>query len=412
MFKTYFLQAVLVLGFFTGLPTLTHAQVLLAKVTPSQQQDPTPGQPTESRSLAGVLKELYQQRGIFFSYDEKILANKFVTPPARTNASIEKTLTRLLKDTGLKYQKINGNTFLILEETSPTLPKETPRKISTTEALIESRAVPSSLPIMKMQTLLPRLLSPMTPTLLAVSGRVTDEAGAGIPGATVRLKASATVGTSTDREGRFSLSLPDGTGTLVVSSVGYATQEIAVGNQTTFNVTLKADAQALDEVVVTAFGVKRDQKALGYATQTIEGSRLSAVSNTNLGNALQGKAAGVTVRLASGMPGRAPQVTIRGARSLTGNNQPLYVIDGLPVAGGDRTVDFNPSDVESINILKGPAASALYGLRASNGVIVITTKSGKAGQTRPTVSFDTQVSADRAAFLPYIQQVYSQGAND
>ena len=162
------------------------------------------------------------------------------------------------------------------------------------------------------------------------------------------------------------------------------------------NVTLMSDTQNLDEVVVTAMGISKEKKALGYAVQDVKSDELTQGANTSLSGALQGKVSGIDIASSSGMPGASSKIMIRGARSFTGDNSPLYVIDGMPIAstadvntdtmnngsvsGADyanRAVDLDPNDIESINILKGQAASALYGMRASNGVIVITTKSGK-----------------------------------
>lgn len=246
-----------------------------------------------------------------------------------------------------------------------------------------------------------------------LTGRVTDEKNQPLPGVSIVLKNSSK-GTTTDADGTYRIDIPDGSdgATLVFSFLGYVSQEVVVGSRSVVDVTLTTDSKSLDEVVVTAFGIKREQKALGYAAQKIEGEQLAASGNTNLQNALQGKAAGVQVRLSSGMPGRPAQVNIRGSRSITGSNEPLYVIDGLPVAAGSRTIDFNPADVESMDVLKGAAASALYGVRASNGVIVITTKSGRNASKKPTITFDSQFSEDRVSFLPKLQYEYAQGNND
>ena len=157
-------------------------------------------------------------------------------------------------------------------------------------------------------------------------------------------------------------------------------------------VELQSGAQNLSEVVITAMGISKEKKALGYAVQDIKSDELTQAANSSLSGALQGKVSGLEIKPSSGMPGASSQITIRGARSFTGDNSPLYVVDGMPissaadmstydsVSGADyanRAVDIDPNDIESINILKGQAASALYGIRASNGVIVITTKSGK-----------------------------------
>ncbi|WP_310395599.1 SusC/RagA family TonB-linked outer membrane protein [Hymenobacter sp.] len=258
----------------------------------------------------------------------------------------------------------------------------------------------------------------------ALAGRVTDRAsGDGLPGVTVLLKGTAT-GVSTNSDGSFTLTVPDGGGTLVFSSIGYITIEQVLGPENQLNVALATDSKQLSEVVVTAFGIEREAKTLTYAVQQVAGPALTQAGQPNVTNALQGKVAGVIVRQSSGMPGASSQITIRGSRSFTGNNQPLYVVDGLPiesnadqsmtggVSGTDassRALDINPADIESISILKGGAASALYGLRASNGVVVITTKRGKGG-SKPKLSFSSDYQADEVSVLPDLQSTYAQGS--
>ena len=194
-------------------------------------------------------------------------------------------------------------------------------------------------------------------------------------------------------------------------------------------VELQSGAQNLSEVVITAMGISKEKKALGYAVQDIKSDELTQAANSSLSGALQGKVSGLEIKPSSGMPGASSQITIRGARSFTGDNSPLYVIDGMPIAstadvntdtmnngsvsGADyanRAVDLDPNDIESINILKGQAASALYGMRASNGVIVITTKSGKgARKGKPQISFNTNLAFDKVSTLPELQTEYGQG---
>ena len=204
------------------------------------------------------------------------------------------------------------------------------------------------------------------------------------------------------------------------------TQEVVI--KPNLRVVLKADAQKLDEVVVTAMGISREKKALGYAVQDVKSDALTRAANTDLAGALQGKVLGIDITPSSGMPGASSKITIRGSRSFTGDNTPLYVIDGMPIAStadvstsltdgaygtdyANRAVDIDPNDIESINILKGQAASALYGMRASNGVIVITTKSGKgADKGKPTITFSTNLSFDKISTLPELQQEYAQGS--
>ena len=263
-----------------------------------------------------------------------------------------------------------------------------------------------------------------------VTGTVTShEDGLPVVGASVLVKGT-TVGTVTDIDGNFTITnVPSSAGTLVVSFIGMKSQEIAI--KPVVNVTLKSDTELLDEVVVTAMGISKEKKALAYAVQDVKGEQLTQAASTSLSSALQGKVSGVDITPSSGMPGASSQITIRGVRSFTGDNTPLYVIDGMPiasaadidtdtrntgsVAGADfanRAVDIDPNDIESINILKGQAASALYGMRASNGVIVITTKSGKgAAKGKPTVTVNTNLSFDKVSTLPEFQKEFAQGLN-
>lgn len=255
---------------------------------------------------------------------------------------------------------------------------------------------------------------------------ISADDGLPVIGASIVVKGTM-VGTVTDYDGNFTLEVPTNGKTLVISYVGMLTQEVPVGPNV--NVILKSDTQNLDEVVVTAMGISKEKKALGYAVQDVKGDQLTQAANTNLAGALQGKVSGIDIAPSSGMPGASSKITIRGSRSFTGDNTPLYVIDGMPVtstadvdtdvmnngsvSGADfanRAVDIDPNDIESINILKGQAASALYGMRASNGVIVITTKSGKgARKGKPTITINTNLSFDVVSTLPELQTEFAQG---
>jgi TonB-linked SusC/RagA family outer membrane protein len=257
----------------------------------------------------------------------------------------------------------------------------------------------------------------------ALTGKViATEDKQPVPGVSVSVKGT-TVGTVTNIDGEFQLSVPQDAKTLVFSFVGMKNQEIEIGTQTSFNISMEADVLGIDEVVVTALGISREKKSLGYSVQDISSEEISRANNPNLITSLSGKIAGVEVRQSSGMPGAPATVLIRGARSFDGNNQPLYVVDGMPITSNpdygqdvtgsynsSRSIDIDPNDIESINVLKGQAAAALYGLRASNGVIVITTKSGKgAKKGDPTVTLTTSITSDVVSRLPDVQQTYAQG---
>ncbi|NME67323.1 SusC/RagA family TonB-linked outer membrane protein [Flammeovirga aprica] len=254
-----------------------------------------------------------------------------------------------------------------------------------------------------------------------VSG-VVSEAGEPLPGVTVVIKGTSK-GTITDLDGKYQISVSDDA-TLIFSFVGYSTQEVVVGQQSVIDIALEQDAEQLDEVVVTALGQESDKKSLGYAFQEVQTETLQQTGNPGLAGALQGKVTGVDIKPSSGAPGASAQINIRGARSFTGNNAPLYVIDGMPISsnpdfstgnsvtGADianRAVDIDPNDIESINILKGQAAAALYGIRASNGVIIITTKSGKGNKGKPIVKVSNFTSFETVSRKPNYQTKYAQG---
>jgi len=258
-----------------------------------------------------------------------------------------------------------------------------------------------------------------------ITGKVTSaEDGMGIPGATVLVKGT-TIGLTTDMNGNYSINVPATAKTLKFSFVGMKTREVAIGNQSVINVSLDPDVLDIEGVVVTALGISKERKALGYSAQEVTSEDLTRSGSSNLSSALQGKLSGVEIKPSSGMPGASSQVVIRGARSFSGNNTPLYVIDGMPVSstadfstgnsvtGSDianRAVDIDPADIESINILKGQAAAALYGIRASNGVIIITTKSGKGNKTgKPVISFSNYTSFETVSRTPDYQTTYAQG---
>ena len=258
-----------------------------------------------------------------------------------------------------------------------------------------------------------------------VSGNVTSsEDGSPVIGASIKV-AGTNTGTVTDVDGNFSLNVPAGA-KLEVSYLGMLPKTVKADGKKV-KIVLDPDNKTLDEVVVTAMGISRDKKALGYASQKLSSEDLNIAGTSSLASAMQGKLTGVDIRQSSGAPGASAQIVIRGARSFSGDNTPLYVVDGMPIAssadfstgqsvtGADkanRSIDINPDDIESIDVLKGQAASALYGIRASNGVIIITTKRGKANGGRPVITFSTDLSAQTLSKKFKHQDVYAQGGYD
>ena len=226
----------------------------------------------------------------------------------------------------------------------------------------------------------------------AISGTVTDENGEGLPGVNVLVK-NTTIGTVTDIDGKYNLSAPDDAETLVFSSVGYLTQEVAIGSQSTIDLALEPDIQSLEEVVVVGYGTQKKSDLTG-AVSSIEPQDITRVSERRLETALQGRAAGVVVARDEGNPGAAARINIRGSGSI-GNTDPLWIIDGVPMEPGNF---FNPNDVASIEILKDASAAAIYGARAAHGVILVTTKRGSEGNVK--VNFGAQVGQRQSRPLP------------
>ena len=263
-----------------------------------------------------------------------------------------------------------------------------------------------------------------------VTGTVTD-ADNGEPLVGVNVLVAGTVkGTVTDFDGKYSLTLPEGYKALVFTFVGYENQEVILDGASNIVDISMSPGVALDEVVVTAFGISREKKALSYSVQEVQGDVVSKAVTPNVTNALQGKIAGVQVNQSSGMPGASAFIRVRGSNSLDSNNEPLYVVDGIPISSGatgiggeagtgagftdgvdytSRSLDIDPNDIESVSVLKGASAAALYGLRASNGVVLITTKSGRANTGRTQVNLTQRFTIDKVSLIPETQEIYGQG---
>lgn len=253
---------------------------------------------------------------------------------------------------------------------------------------------------------------------------VVEEGGMTLPGVTVMV-AGTQNGTQTDMDGKYSLKVKKGD-VIVFTFIGLESVKHTVGTSAVFNVTMTSSDEMLDEVVVTALGIKRDKKKLGYASQEIKGEELSDAGQTNAVNALSGNVSGIQVTAPSSMGG-STRIVMRGIKSVTGNNQPLIVIDGVPLDNsnfananmqrgsggrdyGDATGDINPSDIASVTVLKGGPASALYGARAGNGAIIYTTKSAKNG--RVDIEFNTGVTFENVYIMPKLQRSYGGGLSE
>ena len=256
---------------------------------------------------------------------------------------------------------------------------------------------------------------------IAITGTVTDAEGISLPGVNVSVKGTTT-GISTDANGHYSLTVPNANSVLVFSFVGFVKQEITVGAKRVISVTMQEDQMLLDEVVVTALGMTRDMKAIGYAITEIKGDDIIKSNIVNPVNALQGKVAGVQINMGVAGPQSSQRILIRGNTSLSNNNQPIFIVDGIIIdndvtkTGGWEDRDFgnalknlNSDDFESVSILKGAAATALYGSRASNGVILITTKKGKKGEGLG-ISFSHTQQWEKIYRFPDFQNEFGMGS--
>ena len=256
---------------------------------------------------------------------------------------------------------------------------------------------------------------------VTVKGNVTDQNSEPIIGATVKVVGTQT-GTVTNFDGDFTLSCREGA-TLSISYIGYTTKEVQAESGKTLLIQLEEESTTLNEVVVTALGIKKDQKKLGYAVSSINSDELVKTGSSNFASALYGKATGVRIQAAPGGNTSAVSISVRGMSSITGNTQPLIVMDGVPIHNGNTNnegywdnqrirsnglIDINPEDIENISILKGAAASALYGSEAANGVVMITTKKAAKG-TGTRVDFSANVSWDKLAYMPDMQTEFGPG---
>jgi TonB-linked SusC/RagA family outer membrane protein len=271
--------------------------------------------------------------------------------------------------------------------------------------------------------LLPLLAWSQTRT---ITGKVVSSTAEPLIGVTVLVKGT-NAGTVTDIEGNYSVNAPSDAKSLVFSSIGYVSAEIPIGSGNNIDVMMNEDQISLSEIVVTANAIAREKKELGYSVATLKGDEFLKARETNIVNSMAGKIAGVRISQQSGTVGGSSRVMIRGANSISSSSEPLFVIDGVPISNssfnnsetdivtggfdvGNRAGDINPDDIESMSVLKGAAASALYGSRARNGVIVLTTKRGKANAERKTnITLNSSFRTDNIFRLPEIQSEYAQG---
>ncbi|WP_332368574.1 SusC/RagA family TonB-linked outer membrane protein [Spirosoma telluris] len=315
----------------------------------------------DNNTVRQALLTLEKTAHVKFVYSRQIVQIDRKISLSATEEKLAYVLERLLKPLQLRYVVTGSQIAIVRGPTADDVGEaETP---STTAPAVADRQL---------------------------SGTVKSETGEGLPGVSVVVK-NTTRGTTTDAEGRYKLTIPnDGPAvTLVFSFVGYLNQEIAIGNRTTIDLQLVPNDKSLDEVVVVGYGTVKKSDLTGSLSQ-VKAKEINSYPATNVLQALSGRAAGVQVLQNTGAPGAPVSVRIRGTNSIQGSNEPLYVVDGFPLSGSNPTV-LNNADIETMEILKDASATAIYGSRGANGVVLITTKHGKAGKTR--VDFETSYSS-------------------
>lgn len=331
-------------------------------------------------SVVDALKAVEKQSNMSINYSESDLKSASVKPLNLQKVSVDKALSIILKNTGFTY-KIQGNYVMV------------------------TASKPAQKKVMKQ-----------------IKGQVLDDLGEPLIGVNIAAQGT-TAGAITDLDGNFTLEVAEKS-SFKVSYIGYVSQTVTVTAQNDYQIVLTPDTEMLDEVVVTALGIKRAEKALSYNVQKVSNSELTMAKDANFMNSLNGKVAGVNIQRSASGVGGATRVVMRGSKSIVGNNNALYVIDGMPVgnptkgvitndygsvSGSEGISDFNPDDIESISVLTGPSAAALYGSAAANGVILINTKKGSEGKMR--VNFSSNTDFSNPLIKPEFQNTYGNRDN-
>ncbi|MEZ4829363.1 MAG: SusC/RagA family TonB-linked outer membrane protein [Bacteroidia bacterium] len=395
----------------------------------------------QGRPLIEVLETLSETYQVIFSFDAELLDGLVVDFEIKSEEKLEVAINRLLTDTGLGYKFLGSKYYVIYkaDQRGTKDLKKLERKFQQIQNIEQrsnidvQRAGNNS--IQRINTIAHSVYK-LIPPDKTVTGTVTDADGQPLVGATVRAK-GVNKGALTDERGRFSITVPDDVNTLLVSYIGFETMEVALNGRTDVSVALITSDAALDEVVITALGIKKDAKKLGYATTNVDAEAISVNRTPNFMNALQGKVAGVNISGLGTGPAGTSKIRIRGQSSISGQNNPLIVINGVPIDntnfgtnpgnrasdnsigvrgggntsdGGDGLSSINPDDIESMTILKGAAAAALYGSRAKDGVIMITTKTRGSGQGIG-VSYNLNYTNETPLDFTDYQYEYGQGEN-
>ncbi|WP_460912673.1 SusC/RagA family TonB-linked outer membrane protein [Spirosoma areae] len=356
----------------------------------------------DNQDIKSILSAIEKATDVQFVYSTQVINPKQKLSIHANNATLEEVLNKYFKPLPVNYELVG-------------------RKLVLSASLPSTNETGFSQPVEQLEEVAPKRM---------VSGSVTDEKGTGLPGVSVIIKGSQR-GTTTNAKGAFQLDIPDaGTTVLVFSFVGYEGREISVGNQSVVTIALTPESKSLGEVVVTALGIKKQAKSIGYATSTVTSDQITVNRTANFMNALQGKIPGVNITSLGSGPAGTSKIRIRGQSSFGGNNSPLIVVNGVPIDntnyaargdvsekgsnrtsdGGDGLSSINPDNIETMTVLKGAAASALYGSRAKDGVIMITTKTRGVG-TGIGLEYNSNFTTDTPLDYTDYQYEYGQGEN-
>ena len=427
MKKYYLLFGMLLLMRLQGMPQQAELYAAVHKPAQVQYQNSR-----ETNPLKQALTEIETFFQVSIAYKDEWIENKQVYFASRSYKAPEQALDSLLKDTGLYYEKAGDRFYVIYKKQSRVVGAPQSASVAIPALILNpTQDFSSSLGTNYMPDLRIEI-----PAALAISGTITDENGQTFPGVNIVVKGTSN-GTTTDTNGKYSLTVEDDNAVLVFSFVGYTTQEINAAGRTLIDVVMAPDVRSLDEVVVTALGIERTSKSLGYSTAKVKSDELTINRTPNIMNALQGKVAGVNISGLGTGPAGTSKIRIRGQSSISGQNNPLIVINGVPIDntnfgtnpgnaasdnsigvrgggntsdGGDGLSSINPDDVEGMTILKGAAAAALYGSRAKDGVIMITTKTRGQGKGIG-VTYNLNYTNEKPLDFTDYQYEYGQGEN-
>lgn len=392
--------------------------------------------PTKKRLLVDALEELSETYQVIFSFDSELLEEIQVDFKIKSEEKIEVAMNRLLINTGLRYKFLGSKYYVIYQEDrkGSRVLRKIERKFQQIQQLEEKgkvdvrKAVKSSNQRLKA---IHHSVMQFQAKEQTITGRVLGEEGVPLIGATVRARGS-NIGALTNEEGRYQITVPDDETSLVISYIGYTTAEVQINGRSSIDITMVENSATLEEVVVTALGIEKDRKTLGYATSKVEPDELTVNRQPKFMDALQGKVAGVNITSLGSGPQGSSKIRIRGVSSFGANNSPLIVVNGVPIDNSNRGVSrdrsvggvpsgynwrtdtgdglssINPDDIVSMTVLKGAAASALYGSRGKDGVIIITTKNSGDGSGM-RVEFNTNYTLDIPLDFTDFQYEYGQG---